>query len=90
MTTDPDPFLPQVERDLAEFKRKGTVSTGSFEKPKKGEKQRSEVRSDFTKSSQFFKKVGENVAAAGTAGGAKRKRGPASDDPARTSAKYKL
>jgi hypothetical protein len=48
------------------------------------------VRSDFTKSSQFFKKVGENVAAAGTAGGPKRKRGPASDDPARTSAKYKL
>eukprot|EP00964_Phaeocystis_antarctica_P078322 scaffold48712_cov56-Phaeocystis_antarctica.AAC.1 len=75
----------KVERDLAEFKRKGTVSTGSFEKAKKGEKQRSEVRSDFTKSSQFFKKVGENVAAAGTAGG-KRKRGPASDDPARTSA----
>merc|ERR1719223_648990 len=80
----------KVERDLAEAKRKGLVSTGSFEKPKKGERQRSEVPSDFTKSSQFFKAVGENVAAAGTAGGPKRKRGPASDDPARTSAKYKL
>ena len=81
---------PQVERDLAEAKRKGLVSTGGFEKPKKGERQRSEVRSDFTKSSHFFKAVGENVAAAGTAGGPKRKRGPAGDDPARTSAKYKL
>ena len=79
-----------MERDLAEAKRKGLVSTGGFEKPKKGERQRSEVRSDFTKSSHFFKAVGENVAAAGTAGGPKRKRGPAADDPARTSAKYKL
>ena len=77
-----------MERDLAEAKRKGLVSTGSFEKPKKGERQ--QVRSDFTKSSHFFKAVGENVAAAGTAGGPKRKRGPAGDDPARTSAKYKL
>ena len=30
-------LLTQVERELAEAKRKGLVSTGGFEKPKKGE-----------------------------------------------------
>ena len=83
-----------MEQQLAEAKRKGLVSTGVLDKPKKGSAAgKAEVRSDFTKSSQFFKKVNENVAEAGTAGG-KRKRGAAgagSEDGARTpSARYKL
>ena len=85
----------QTERELEQAKRKGLITTGVLDKPKKGATAKSggraEARSDYTKSSQFFKKVNDNVAAGGTAGNKRQRMGStAGEEGERTSARFKL
>ena len=84
----------QMERELEQAKRKGLVTTGVLDKPKKGAAAkpggRADARSGYTKSSQFFKQVNENVAAGGTAGNKRQRAGSSGDEGERTSARFKL